>query len=87
MKRLASLAVMGAIALGSIVAAANAAPIIPSSSSQMDPNCRTAGATTAIGPTMDIGPTGGLIMVAGTIRIGVTGISTGTDAESENKAI
>src|SRR5437868_12948656 len=29
---------MGAIALGSIVAAANAAPIFPSSSSQMDPN-------------------------------------------------
>jgi hypothetical protein len=38
MKRLASLAVLGTIALGSIMAPANAAPIIPNSSSQTNPS-------------------------------------------------
>src|SRR5205823_5039677 len=48
--------------------------------------CRTAGAITAIGPTMDTGPTGGLIMVAGTIHIGVTDIGMGTDGQSTTKS-
>jgi hypothetical protein len=37
-KRLASLAVVGAIALGFMTVAASAAPIMPNSFSQMDPN-------------------------------------------------
>ena len=105
MKRLASLVALGTIALGSMMIAASAAPIIPSSSSQRDrvssksgaaaaggfiptrgaAACPTAGAITTIGPTMDIVPIGGLIMVAETIRIGVTGIGTGTDGQSATK--
>jgi hypothetical protein len=38
MKRLVSVAVMGAIALGSMTTTTSAAPIIPHSSSQMAPN-------------------------------------------------
>jgi hypothetical protein len=34
---------------------------------------------------MDIGPTGGITLGAGTIHIGVTEIGMGTDAESETK--
>jgi hypothetical protein len=34
---------------------------------------------------MDIGPTGGITLAAGTIHIGVTEIGMGTDAESETK--
>jgi hypothetical protein len=36
---------------------------------------------------MDIVPTGGITMAVGIIRIGVTGIGTGIDAESETKTI
>ena len=99
MKRLARFAVMGAIALGSMVAAANAAPIIPNSSSQMDPNivqvwggcawgfipARGAATCQIAGYMIDIGPTGALTMAAGTIRMGITDIGMDTDAESETK--
>jgi hypothetical protein len=34
---------------------------------------------------MDIAPTRDITMAAGTIRIGVTGIGTGTNARSETK--
>ena len=45
--------------------------------------CRTDGATIAIGHTMAIGLTGRIIMAAGTIHIGVTGIGTVTDPRLE----
>ena len=44
MKRLARLAVVGTIALGSTMAAASAAPIIPNSFSQTNPSIVHAGA-------------------------------------------
>jgi hypothetical protein len=42
---------------------------------------RTDGEIIGIGPTMDIVHTGGITMVAGTIRIGVIGIGTGIDGQ------
>ena len=90
MKRLAGLAVMGAIALGSLVAAANAALIIPSSSSQMDPNIVQVwgGCGWGFHPS----PWGrcvpnrwGYHRYRPYYGIGVTDIGMGTDAESETK--
>jgi hypothetical protein len=106
MKRLVSLAVMGATALGSIGGGSKCGSYCPEQLLSDGPEHRSrcgevvvggfiptrgaaayqiAGDTLDIGPIMDIGPTGGITLAAGTIHIGVTEIGMGTDAESETK--